>query len=142
MTSHRHRRRMIVLLVVSLALLTWLVWGMVTDLRSRPVSYRVQHIEPVNQFLCPGDVLRYEVELVVTQVPAILHVVESWCVAGPQGVCMTPPSAEYNLPLLTPRNLYAIASRTMPESRLFTAGAQVEFHHASSDGKTTTGPTM
>lgn len=38
--TKRHRRRMILLLIVSLLLLAWLVWGMVSDLSSRPVSYQ------------------------------------------------------------------------------------------------------
>ena len=67
---NRHRRRMLVLLIAALALLAWLIWGMVVDLRSRPVSYQVQRIPPANPYLCPGDSLRYEVELTVTQVPS------------------------------------------------------------------------
>ena len=82
-----HRRRMIALLIASLALLGWLICGMVTDLRSRPVSYLVQHIQPVNPYLCPGDALRYEVQVTVTQVPVILEITESWCKAG-LGRCM------------------------------------------------------
>lgn len=136
----RHRRRMIVLLVAVLALLTWLVWGMVTDLRSRPVSYRVEYITPVNSYLCPGDALRYEVQLAVTQTPVILHIVEAWCRPGVGGVCERASTTTYEVPVLTPRSVYTLASRTVPDTPFFhKPGEQLEFHHATTDGKTVTG---
>lgn len=82
-----HRRRMIALLVVTLALLAWLVWGMIGDLRSQPVTYHIQYAQPVMRYLCPGDTLRYEVNVEVADVPAALTVVESWCEVGIGGVC-------------------------------------------------------
>lgn len=37
-----HRRRMLVLLVLLLLLLAWLIYGMVVDLRSRPLTYHIE----------------------------------------------------------------------------------------------------
>lgn len=135
----RHRQRMIALLIASLLLLAWLVFGMVTDLRSRPVSYLVQRIPPANPYLCPGDSLRYEVELTVTQVPVVLEITEAWCRAGLGGVCARSLTTVYSVPVLEPRSVYALANRVMPESEFFRAGDVVEFWHATTDGKTTTG---
>lgn len=134
-----HRRQMIVLLIASLALLGWLVWGMVTDLRSRPVSYLVQRIQPVNPYRCPGDALRYEVQVTVTQVPVILEITESWCKAGLGGICSRALTTTYSVPVLDPRSVYAIANRIVPESDFFHAGDVVWFTHATSDHKNVTG---
>ena len=139
MTKHRHRRRMILLLVVTLALLAWLVWGMVTDLRSRPVNYLVERTQPVNPYLCPGDTLRYEVDLTVTNTPVILEITEAWCRSGSGGICSRALTTTYQVPILEPRSVYTIASRIMPESDFFRPGDEVEFWHATTDGKTTTG---
>lgn len=133
------RQRATLLLVVSLALLGWLVWGMVVDLRRRPVVYPVQVIAPNNPYLCPGDTLRYPVEVVTGGEPAILTVVEAWCRAGPAGVCSRDTTVEYKVPVLSARDIETLASRVMPASPFFRAGDEIEFHHATTDGKTTTG---
>lgn len=135
----RHRRRMILLLIASLAMLGWLVWGMVSDLRGRPVSYLVQRIQPANPYLCPGDSLRYEVELTVTQVPVVLEITEAWCRAGLGGVCARSLTTTYTVPVLEPRAVYSIANRTVPESDFFRPGDQVEMLHATTDGDNVTG---
>lgn len=137
--AKRHRQRMVILLVASVALLIWLVWGMVVDLRSRPVAYTVQHIQPVNQHLCPGDALRYEVSLSVTQVPVILEITESWCRSGLSGICARALTTTYNVPVLEPRAVYTIANRIVPESDFFRPGDVIEFHHATTDGDRVTG---
>ena len=135
----RHRRRMIVLLVAVLALLTWLVWGMVADLRSRPVSYSVEHITPVNPYLCPGDQLRYPVVLEVRETPVVLTITEAWCRVGADGVCDRGSTVVYNVPVLRPRYINTIAGRTVPSTAFFRPGDRLEFHHATTDGDTVTG---
>lgn len=134
---NRHRRRMLVLLIAALALLAWLIWGMVVDLRSRPVSYQVQRIPPANPYLCPGDALRYEVSLDVSRVPVVLEITETWCRIGLGGVCLR--ATVYHVPVLEPRSVYALASREMPESDFFKPGDVVEFWHATTDGKNISG---
>lgn len=135
----RHRRRMIALLIAALALLGWLVWGMVVDLRSRPVAYTVQQIQPVNAQLCPGDALRYEVSLAVTQVPVILEITESWCRVGLSGICSRALTTTYSVPILEPRAVYTMANRIIPESDFFQANDMIEFWHATTDGERVTG---
>jgi hypothetical protein len=71
--------------------------------------------------------------------PTILTIVESWCRAGPAGVCDRSTTVEYRVPVLSARYIDTIASRTMPASSFFRAGDEIEFHHATTDGKTTTG---
>lgn len=137
--SSRKRQRALLLLVVSLALLGWLVWGMVADLRRAPVAYKVQSIAPVESYLCPGDQLRYPVELEVSEVPIILTIVESWCRAGPDGVCSQATTVEYQVPVLRPRTIDTMAVRTVPDAPFFRPGDKIEYQHATTDGKTVTG---
>ena len=137
--TKRHRRRMILLLIVSLLLLAWLVWGMVSDLSSRPVSYQVERIPPMLDQLCPGDTMRYEVSLSVTQVPVVLAITESWCRAGEGGICSRALTQTYTVPMLEPRQVYAIANRILPESNFFKPGDVVELWHATTDGENVTG---
>jgi hypothetical protein len=127
------------LLVVSLVLLGWLVWGMVVDLRSKPVEYKVQSIAPANSFLCPGDQLRYPVVLEVRDVPTVLTIVESWCRAGTDGVCSQATTVQYQVPVLRPRTIDTMAVRTLPKSPFFRPGDKIEFQHATTDGKVVTG---
>ena len=138
MRNHK-RQRATLLLVVSLALLGWLVWGMVSDLRSAPVSYKVQSIAPVNSFLCPGNQLRYPLVLEVRNTPVILTIVESWCRAGPDGVCSQATTVEYQVPVLRPRTIDTMAVRTVPDAPFFRPGDRIEYQHATTDGKTVTG---
>lgn len=135
----RHRRHMLILLAATLGLLVWLIYGMVVDLRSTPVSYRVTTIAPVNPYLCPGDQLRYEVQLDVVNVPVVLSIVESWCQAGADGVCATSKNTVAQQPILTERHVDTIAGRTVPETPFFRAGHEYEFWHATTAGGVTTG---
>lgn len=138
MNGHK-RRRALVILVFALAALAWGVGTMVVSLRSRPVTYPVQVLPPVNPYLCPGDSLRYPVVVVTNGEPTILTVVESWCRAGPAGVCDRSTTVEYKVPVLSARYIDTIANRIMPASSFFRPGDEIEFHHATTDGKTTTG---
>jgi len=138
-SRQRHRRRMILLLVVALALLAWLVWGMVTDLRGAPVDYKVQSIAPAVRYLCPGDTLRYPVVLEVSETPVILTIVESWCRAGTAGVCSRDLTTVYQVPVLKPKHIEATAVRVVPESSFFRPGDEIEFQHATTAGETITG---
>lgn len=138
-SRQRHRRRMILLLVVALALLAWLVWGMVTDLRGAPVDYSVQSIAPAVRYLCPGDTLRYPVVLEVSETPVILTIVESWCRSGPAGVCSRDLTTVYQVPVLRERYIETTAVRVVPESSFLRPGEEVEFQHATTDGETITG---
>lgn len=135
----RHRRRMILLLVVAMALLAWLIWGMASDLRSQPVTYYAQRAAAVNPYLCPGETLRYEVHLSVTDVPTVLDITESWCRAGENGICARALTTTYRVPVLEPRLVYTIANRIMPESDFFRPGDKVEFVHATQGEGQTTG---
>ena len=137
--SSRKRQRALLLLVVSLALLGWLVWGMVVDLRRAPVAYKVQSITPVNSYVCPGDQLRYPVVLEVRNTPVILTIVESWCRAGTDGVCSQATTVQYQVPVLRPRTIDTIAVRTVPDVPFFRPGDRIEYQHATTDGKTVTG---
>lgn len=139
MRNHKRRQRAILLLVVSLALLGWLMWGMVADLRSKPVNYKVQSIAPVNPYLCPGDQLRYPVVLEVSETPVILTIVESWCRAGSAGVCARDLTTTYQVPVLRQRYVDTIAARIVPDSSFFRPGDEIEFQHATTDGETVTG---
>lgn len=124
----RRRRQMIVLLVASLAMLGWLLWGMVADLRSSSISYYIEYGQPVNPYLCPGDVLRYEVDVGVIDSPAELTITESWCEKKPDGLCNRATTQEYRLGILRPRNVGTLASRVMPDLP-FEPGAELEFWH-------------
>ena len=127
----RHRRRMLVVLVALLAMLAWLIWGMAVDLRSQPLTYHIRRAQPVNAYLCPGETLRYEVELSVVDVPASLDVVESWCEAKPDGVCNRATTSEYRLGALAPRQVYTLASRVLPLTDFFQAGERYELWHTT-----------
>lgn len=135
----RHRQRMILVLVVALTAVAWVVYTMIVDFRSRPVSYQVERIPPMLDRLCPGDTLRYEVSLSVTQVPVILEITETWCRAGTDGICSRALTTTYTVPVLEPRVVYAIANRTVPESDFFRPGDEVEMLHATTDGDNVTG---
>lgn len=135
----RRRKGALILLVLIVLLLSWLVYGMISDLRSRPVSYRVQTIRPVNSWLCTGDVLRYEVEVEVRDVPVVLSIVEAWCQSGTSGICAQSLTREYKLPILAPRYVYTIASRPVPESTWFQPNREYEFWHATTNDGNTTG---
>lgn len=127
----RHRRHMLILLAATLGLLVWLIYSMVVDLRSRPLTYHIEYAQPVNPYLCPGDTLRYEVQVEVVEVPAALTVVESWCEADITGVCNQATTWEYRLGVLRPREVYALANRVMPDSPFFVAGRTYEFWHTT-----------
>ena len=135
----RHRRRMILLLIVSLVAIGLVIREMVADFRSRPVDYKVQHIQPVNSFLCPGDQLRYQVVLQVRTTPVVLEITEAWCREGLAGICERASAVTYKVPVLTPRYVDTIAGRTMPDTAFFRPGDRLEFHHATTDGDTVTG---
>jgi hypothetical protein len=139
MGNRKRRRRALIILVIALAALAWGVGMMAVSLRSRPVTYPVQILAPVNPYLCPGDSLRYPVVVVTNGEPTILTVVESWCRAGPAGVCDRGTTAEYKIPVLSARYIDTIANRVMPASPFFRAGDEIEFHHAATDGKATMG---
>lgn len=132
--GHRngHRQRMLMLLVATLTLLAWLIWGMIVDLRSRPLSYHIQYTQPVNSFLCPGDTLRYEVQIEVSKVPAALTIVESWCEVRTGGVCNQETTRAYQLGVLRPRQVYTLANRTVPDTPFFRVpGRELEFWHTT-----------
>ena len=130
--SGRHRRHMLILLAGTLALLVWLIYGMIADLRSRPLSYHIEYARPVNPYLCPGDMLRYEVAVEVDEVPASLVVVESWCEPRTAGVCNQATTREYRLGVLRPRQVYAMANRVMPDGEFFRVpGRELEFWHTT-----------
>ena len=135
----RHRRRMIVILALALVAVAWVVYAMVADFRSRPVSYSVERIRPMFDQLCPGDTMRYEVSLSVTQVPVVLEITETWCRTGEAGICARALTTTYTVPVLEPRAVYSIANRTVPESDFFRPGDQVEMLHATTDGDNVTG---
>ena len=135
----RHRRRMILVLIVALAAVAWVIYAMVVDFRSRPVNYRVQYIAPVNPYLCPGDQLRYPVVLEVRETPAVLEITEAWCRVGAGGVCDRGSTVVYKVPILRPRYVDTIAGRTMPDTAFFRAGDELEFHHVTTDGGRVTG---
>jgi hypothetical protein len=123
---------MLALLAATLALLGWLIWGMATDLSSQPLSYHIQYAQPVNSYLCPGDTLRYEVQVEVSDVPAALTIVESWCEAKLDGVCNQATTREYDLGALRPRQVYALANRIVPDSEFFRVpGRELEFWHTT-----------
>ena len=130
----RHRRRMIVILLLALAAVAWVVYAMVVDFRSRPVRYSVERIPAMFDQLCPGDTVRYEVNLAVTQVPIVLEITESWCRVGKSGICARALANTYAVPMLEPRVVYTIANRILPESDFFRPGDQVELWHATTDG--------
>lgn len=127
----RHRRHMLILLAATLGLLVWLIYGMVVDLRSRPLTYHIEYAQPVNPYLCPGDTLRYEVQVEVVEVPAVLTVVESWCEADIGGVCNQATTREYRLGVLRPRQVYALANRIMPDTPFFRPGQEYELWHTT-----------
>lgn len=127
----RHRQHMLILLVATLALLAWLIYGMVVDLRSRPLTYHIEYAQPVNPYLCPNDTLRYEVQVEVIEVPAALTVVESWCEAESTGVCNQATTREYRLGVLRPREVYTLANRIMPDTPFFVAGKTYEYWHTT-----------
>ena len=135
----RHRRRMILLLIVSLVAIGLVIREMVADFRSRPVDYQVRTIAPVNPYLCPGDQLRYPVVLEVRETPVVLTITEAWCRVGADGVCDRGSTVVYNVPVLRPRYIDTIAGRTMPDTPFFRAGDQLGFHHATTDGQNVTG---
>jgi hypothetical protein len=121
---------MIALLVATIALLAWLVYGMMVDLANQPLAYNIEYVTPVNPYLCPGDDLRYEVDLSVGEVPVALTIVESWCQSKSDGVCNGATTREYRLGVLRPRRLWTLASRTMP-ALPFKPGEELEFWHTT-----------
>ena len=127
----KRRRQMLILLAATLVLLGWLIYGMVVDLRSRPLTYHIEYAPPVNQYLCPGDALRYEVSVEVTEVPAALRIIEQWCQVGTGGICNQATSREYSVGILRPRAVYTIASRIMPDTPFFVPGQTYEYWHTT-----------
>lgn len=127
-----HKRKgALTLLVLLVLLLAWLIYGMISDLRSQPVTYHIQYTQPVMRYLCPGDTLRYEVQVEVAEVPAALTVVESWCQVGSGGVCDQATTREYRLGVLRPRQVYALANRSVPETDFLVPGDDYEFWHTT-----------
>lgn len=91
----------------------------------------MSNAQPVNSYLCPGDTLRYEVQVQVVEVPTSLVVVESWCEADAGGVCNQATTREYRLGVLRPRQVYTLANRIMPDTDFFKAGRKYEFWHTT-----------
>lgn len=141
MRGNRRRKVALIALVLIVVFLGVIVSKMIADIRSQPVSYRVSEITPVNSYLCPGDVLLYDVEVAVSQVkiPSILTFIETWCQAGVDGVCAQTLTTVSSVPSLAERNIFAMARRTVPESAFFRPGREYEFWHATrtDDGKVT-----
>lgn len=138
MNNGKRRRIFIGLLALCLFLIAIIGYHMWSSLHSNAtVVYGIPYIEPDKQLLCPGDVLRFHVDLSIATVPATTRVAETYCRVGIDGVCSTSMARTYWLPLLDYRQFNATITRTLPDDPFFRPG-DYEFWHASTDTDTNT----
>lgn len=133
------RRGVGALAALLMALIGVLLYLIITASPPRIVEYGSTIIEPDRAGYCPGETMRYPVEIKVNaaDLPVILRVVEAW--ERSDGIVLQSTAVVYEMPLVRPVNLKATASRTIPDLR----PGVYWLNHVSENGETkayTVGP--
>ena len=113
-TTRRGVGGLIALMLVVGALL-YATWAGMAQRRPVVVQYGAQIITPEDGTLCPGDVLRYPVSLMVSadELPSSIHVVEGWY-SEARGVVLRSTVTQEVVPLVRPYNVQTNAVRIVP----------------------------
>lgn len=125
----KKRRAAKVLLAFAIMILVFGMIAILRDVQAQPVRYAVQNIVPEQNEYCPGDTVRYEVTVIVENVPSIVSITETWCRVD--GFCANTLSQTWNLPLTRQIEYSGTASRKLPESPFFVVGIEYELTHAT-----------
>ena len=112
-------RRGVGLLIAAMMLATTVLLYMIAlDITQQAeiVSYGSRIITPHEAAYCPGETMTYDVAVSVSanDLPIILHVVEAWYRAA-DGITLQSTARVYELPILRPVNVQAVARRTVPD---------------------------
>jgi hypothetical protein len=97
------------------------------------VEYGATVIAPEQAEYCPGDAMRYPVNVRVlgADLPVIWHVVEAWQREG--GVVLQSTAVSYEIPLVRPLDVSATAARFVPDL----APGVYWLNHVAQNGETT-----
>ena len=84
--------------------------------QSQIVRYKESNawLEATPVEVCPGEVFTFPVSLIVSEAPAYIRIVESWCRSS-DGVCLNQFSTTNEIALLEPLTISATARRTVPD---------------------------
>lgn len=127
------RRGVGVLVGLLMAVIGLLLYAIVTAAPARVVEYGATIITPDRAEYCPGDAMRYPVQVTVlgSDLPVIWHIVEGWQRDG--GVVMTETTRSWELPIVRPLDVQATATRTVPDL----APGVYWLNHVAQNGETT-----
>lgn len=127
------RRGVGMMLALLLLALVFLLYAIIASEPARVVSYGTTVIQPARAELCPGDLLRYPVDVNVapSDLPVIWHVVEAW--QRDDGLVLQSTSVSYEIPIVRPVQVSATAARTVPEL----PPGVYWLNHVAQDGRTT-----
>lgn len=122
---------LIAALMVTMALLLYAIL-MDTQRRAVVVSYGSAVYAPDREMYCPGEEMRFPVQVEVTanELPTIAHVVEAWR-RDKDGLTLQTTTRVYELPLVRPIEIRTTALRLIPD---LSAGVYW-FDHVSINGR-------
>lgn len=118
----------VVLLCGLLFLLAGLVWSMLAQINSANVQYTKVVIQPEVSQLCPGDTLKWHVDLVVHE-DAVITIVESWC--HPGSACQSRYSTRWDNVAMAGNKYHGPSERAVPNL----PPGDWELRHASINGR-------
>jgi hypothetical protein len=132
--NNGNRRRMMTALLLSCLLVILLIGAqMWHSLSLRPVaSYGKTVVQPEVYDLCPGEALRFEQRISVTETAAI-DISRDWCVKN--GVCSLDLHMFWENVILTPMEFSGTVTRIVPESTLWKPGGEYEMRSGTENGK-------
>ncbi len=134
MTSNNRRRRVLIgLLVLCFLVIAGIGAQMLINLQARAIAnYGEEIAQPEVYDLCPGETLRFQQRIHVSETAAI-DISRDWCVRD--GVCSLDLHEFWENVILTPMEYSGTANRVVPESPLFRPGGEYEMRSGTQNGE-------
>lgn len=133
MNNGKRRRIMLIFLAACLLLITAIGYQLWHSLSNQPIAdYGEAVAQPEVYDLCPGEELRFEQRIHVTETAAI-DISRDWCVRD--GVCSLDLHQFWENVILTPMDFSGTSTRIVPQSSLFRPGGKYEMRSATENGK-------
>lgn len=127
------RRGVGVLVGLLMAIIGLLLYAVLTASPAQVVEYGATIIAPERGEYCPGEIMRYPVQVSVgaSDLPVIWRITEAW--QRDSGVIVTETARSWELPIVRPLDVQATATRTVPAL----APGMYWLNHVAQNGETT-----
>ena len=128
----RNRIRLLAPVALFVAWLT-LIGGTIATAQLPPGAYNTTAIiQPVNDKLCPGEMLTYAQDIIITET-SMLDISREWCNRG--GTCIMAIRQAFENVVTTPQEFVGTVSHVVPESPSWKPGGLYEFRSGVRNGE-------